>query len=133
MTSVLGGLAGYAIGYLAFESIEPWLRGQPAYWSAYETSRAWFDEYGLLAVFVAGFSPVPYKIFTIAAGVVVLNPVGFFLASLIGRGARFFLVAGFIVMGGEKLEGHVTQYIEYLGWLAVALVGLLVAYLMVWH
>ncbi len=58
--SVLGGLAGYAIGYGMFEAIEPWLR-ESHYWDAYETSRRWFDEYGVLVVFVAGFSPIPYK------------------------------------------------------------------------
>ena len=130
--SVLGGLAGYAIGYLMFEAIEPWLRDS-SYWGAYQTSRDWFDAYGFWAVFIAGFSPIPYKVFTIAAGVVTLNPVGFFLASLIGRGARFFLVAGLIVLGGDKFESQVSKYIEWLGWLAVLLVGLLVYYLMYWH
>ncbi len=130
--SVLGGLGGYLIGYLMFEAIEPWLRTSN-YWDAYMTSRRWFDDYGLLAVFIAGFSPIPYKVFTIAAGVVVLNPVGFFFASLVGRGARFFLVAGLIVLGGDRLEGQVTRYIEWLGWLAVALVAGLVLYLMYWH
>ncbi len=127
--SVLGGAAGYAIGYLTFEAIEPWLRGSD-YWGAYQTSRDWFDAYGVWAVFIAGFSPVPYKIFTIAAGVVTLNPLGFLLASIVGRGARFFLVAGFIVLGGAKLEEQVTKYVEWLGWFAVALVVALVAYLM---
>ncbi|MEM6514277.1 MAG: YqaA family protein [Pseudomonadota bacterium] len=130
--SVLGGIAGYCIGYLTFEAIEPWLR-ESDYWGAYQTSRQWFDTYGVWAVFIAGFSPVPYKIFTIAAGVVVLNPVGFVLASIVGRGARFFLVAGFIVLGGAKLEAQVTKYVEGLGWLAVALVAALVAYLMLAH
>lgn len=130
--SVLGGLGGYAIGYLSFEAIEPWLR-ESHYWSAYQTSRQWFDSYGLFAVFIAGFSPIPYKVFTIAAGVVVLNPFGFFVASLVGRGARFFLVAGLIVLGGDKLESQVTRFIELLGWLAVALVALLIVYLMYWH
>ncbi len=130
--SVLGGLAGYAIGYLMFEAIEPWLR-ESSYWAAYQTSREWFDAYGFWAVFIAGFSPIPYKVFTIAAGVVTLNPVGFFLASLIGRGARFFLVAGLIVLGGEKFESQVSKYIEWLGWLAVLLVALLIYYLMYWR
>ncbi len=129
---MLGGLAGYAIGYLMFEAIEPWLR-ESNYWAAYLTSREWFDAYGFWAVFIAGFSPIPYKVFTIAAGVVVLNPVGFFLASLVGRGARFFLVAGLIVLGGEKFESQVSKYIEWLGWLAVLLVALIIYYLMYWR
>lgn len=130
--SVIGGVAGYAIGYLFFEAIEPWLRTSD-YWPAYRASREWFDRYGVWAVFVAGFSPIPYKIFTIAAGVVTLNPAGFLVASAIGRGARFFMVAGLIVVGGERLENEVTRYIEILGWVAVLLVAALITYLMVLH
>jgi len=101
--SVLGGLAGYAIGIGAFEVIRPWL-AESHYWTAYETSREWFDRYGVWVIFVAGFSPIPYKVFTIAAGVAALNLPAFFIASVIGRGARFFLVAGLVYLGGGKLE-----------------------------
>ena len=55
--SVLGGLAGYWIGYALFDLIEPWLRDSH-YWADYETSRRWFDEYGIWVVFIAGFSPL---------------------------------------------------------------------------
>jgi membrane protein YqaA with SNARE-associated domain len=85
-------------------------------------AKEWFDTWGVWAVFVAGFSPIPYKIFTISAGVAVLNFPGFVVASLIGRGARFFLVAGFVVAGGERMETMVATYIERIGWGVVALV-----------
>jgi len=127
--SVLGGAAGYAIGVLAFEAIEPWL-AESHYWAAYETSRAWFDSYGFWAVFIAGFSPIPYKVFTIAAGVAALSFPGFMLASLIGRGARFFLVAGLVVLGGDKLESTLRRYVEALGWAVVVIVGVIIAWLM---
>jgi membrane protein YqaA with SNARE-associated domain len=127
--SVLGGAAGYAIGLLAFEAIEPWL-AESHYWGAYETSRAWFDSYGFWAVFIAGFSPIPYKVFTIAAGVAALSFPGFMLASLIGRGARFFLVAGLVVLGGDKLESTLREYVEALGWAVVVVVGVIIAWLM---
>jgi len=127
--SVLGGLAGYGIGYGMFEVIEPWLRDSH-YWDAYETSRRWFDEYGVLVVFVAGFSPIPYKVFTIAAGVATLSVPGFFIASLIGRAARFFLVAGLVRAGGERLERTLQQHIERLGWAVVVAVVALIAWLM---
>ena len=126
--SVLGGIAGYAIGYLLFEAIEPWLRTSH-YWDAYLQSRAWFDTYGVWVVFVAGFSPIPYKIFTIAAGVAVLNPVLFVIASAIGRGARFFLVAGLIRAGGERFEVGLRQNVERLGWAVVVIVGVLILWL----
>jgi membrane protein YqaA with SNARE-associated domain len=128
--SVLGGAAGYFIGYLAFEAIEPWLKDSH-YWGAYQTSRIWFDSYGFWAVFIAGFSPIPYKVFTIAAGVAALSFPGFMLASLIGRGARFFLVAGLVVLGGDKLESTLDKYVEALGWAVVVIAGIVIAWLMV--
>lgn len=128
--SVLGGAAGYAIGYLAFEAIEPWL-AESRYWSAYETSRAWFDSYGFWAIFIAGFSPIPYKVFTIAAGVAALSFPGFMFASLIGRGARFFLVAGLVVLGGERLESTLQKHVEGIGWVVVAIAAAVIAWLMV--
>jgi membrane protein YqaA with SNARE-associated domain len=128
--SVLGGLAGYAIGWGAFEWIEPWL-ADSKYWSAYETSRDWLGKYGFWVIFVAGFSPIPYKVFTIAAGVAALNLPAFFIGSMIGRGARFFLVAGLLVWGGEKLESRLRQYVERIGWAVVVVVAALIAWFMV--
>jgi len=128
VTSVLGGVAGYLIGLLLFEAIEPWL-ATSHYWAAYETSRAWFDTYGAWVVLLAGFSPVPYKIFTIAAGVAMLNPLVFVLASVLGRGARFFLVAGLIRAGGERFEAGLRQNVERLGWAAVALIAAVIGWL----
>jgi membrane protein YqaA with SNARE-associated domain len=127
--SVLGGLGGYAIGHLLFESIEPWLRDSH-YWEAYLTAREWFDHYGIWAIFVAGFSPIPYKVFTIAAGVASLALPGFFLASLVGRGARFFLVAGVVRYAGPRVEATLLQYIERIGWGLVVLSVAVIGYLM---
>ncbi|NIL93040.1 MAG: DedA family protein [Woeseiaceae bacterium] len=128
--SVIGGLAGYAIGWGAFESIQPWL-AESRYWGAYETSRDWLGRYGIWVIFVAGFSPIPYKVFTIAAGVAALNLPVFFIGSLIGRGARFFLVAGLLVWGGEKLETTLRTYVERIGWITVAIVALVIIWLTV--
>ena len=128
--SVLGGLAGYAIGVGIFDLIEPWL-ADSHYWGAYQTSREWFDSYGVWAIFVAGFSPIPYKVFTIAAGVAALNLPGFFLASVVGRGARFFLVASLVVLGGDKLDTTLKKYVEGLGWAVVVLAVAIVGWLMV--
>ncbi|MGH8221360.1 MAG: YqaA family protein [Woeseiaceae bacterium] len=128
--SVLGGIAGYAIGYFIIELIEPWL-ASTGLLEGYLRVRAWFADWGVWAVFVAGFSPIPYKLFTIAAGATVLNLPGFIIASAIGRGARFFLVAGLIVAGGERMAGGLRRYVERIGWavvfLAVLIGGLIVA------
>jgi membrane protein YqaA with SNARE-associated domain len=127
--SVLGGLAGYGIGYGLFDSIEPWLR-ESHYWDAYQTSRNWFDEYGVLVVFVAGFSPIPYKVFTIAAGVAVLNLPGFLIASLVGRAGRFFLVAGLVRAGGRAFEDGLEKHVERIGWAVVVVSAIVIAWLM---
>jgi len=127
--SVLGGLGGYAIGWGMFEAIEPWLRTSH-YWAAYETASHWFDEYGVWVVFVAGFSPIPYKVFTIAAGVAALNLPGFFVGSLVGRAARFFLVAGLVRAGGERFEASLAHNIERVGWAVVAVTAIVIAWLM---
>ena len=127
--SVLGGLAGYAIGWGMFEAIEPWLR-ESHYWDAYLTAREWFDQYGVLVVFVAGFSPIPFKVFTIAAGVAALNLPGFFIGSLIGRAARFFLVAGLVRLGGQGFEDTLSKHVERIGWAVVAITIIVIAWLM---
>jgi len=127
--SVLGGLAGYAIGYVLFDAIEPWLR-ESHYWGAYETSRRWFDEYGVWVVFVAGFSPIPYKVFTIAAGVAVLNLPAFLIGSIIGRAGRFFLVAGLVRAGGQRFEDSLSKHVERIGWTVVFITAAIIAWLM---
>ena len=128
--SVIGGVAGYAIGVVGFEMLEPWL-AESHYWAAYETSREWFDRYGVWVIFVAGFSPIPYKVFTIAAGVAAINLPLFVVASVIGRGARFFLVAGLIVWGGDRLETTLQKHVERIGWAVVALVVVVIGWLVV--
>ena len=69
---------------------------------------------------MAGFSPVPYKIFTIAAGVLGLALLPFVLASIIGRGARFFLLAWCLAKFGPAIEPRLVRYIETIGWAIVA-------------
>lgn len=121
LASVVGGLFGYAIGYFAFDLIEPWLR-QSHYWPVYQKAVAWFGEWGFWAIFIAGFSPIPYKVFTLAAGVLSMALLPFILASLIGRGLRFFLVAGLMAWGGARMEAVLYRYIDRLGWITIALV-----------
>lgn len=123
LASVAGGLLGYLIGYFAFDAIQPWLRDS-SYWPAYEQAVRWFEQWGFWAIFVAGFSPIPYKVFTIAAGVAAMPLLPFALASLIGRGGRFFLVAGLMAWGGERMEGVLRRYVDRIGWATVVAVAL---------
>ncbi|MCU0833382.1 MAG: DedA family protein [Chromatiaceae bacterium] len=122
LTSVLGGLFGYAIGYFAFGLVEPLVGEGGRYAEPFAAAQAWFSEWGVWAIFVAGFSPIPYKIFTITAGVLHMALLPFVIASAVGRGARFFLVAALMAWGGERMEGLLRQYVDRIGWLVVALV-----------
>jgi len=130
IASVVGGMAGYAIGYFLFDRVEPWLH-EAGYWPAYLKGKEWFDKWGIWAVLIAGFSPIPYKIFTISAGVAVLNFPGFVVASVLGRGARFFLVAGLIVIGGERMEAMLPKYVERIGWSVVVIATAFAVYLVI--
>ena len=123
IASVVGGVAGYLIGMFAFELVEPLLHSA-GYWERYLATREWFAVWGVWVVFLAGFSPIPYKVFTITAGVVGMVFVPFVLASIIGRGARFFLVAWLMRLGGPKMERILKQYIDRIGWLLVIIVVL---------
>jgi len=121
LTSVAGGLFGYAIGYFALDMLLPWLRASN-YWEAYQTAVSWFERWGFWAIFIAGFSPIPYKVFTIAAGALSMALLPFTLASLVGRGMRFFMVAGLMAWGGARMETLLHRYIDRIGWATVALV-----------
>ncbi|MDX1594009.1 MAG: YqaA family protein [Gammaproteobacteria bacterium] len=119
-TSVLGGLFGYLIGMLAIDAVLPWIV-EAGYGARYEQAIEWFATWGVWVVFIAGFSPIPYKLFTIAAGASAMPLLPFTLASLVGRGARFFLVAGLMRWGGAPMERLLRSYIDRLGWLVIFL------------
>ncbi len=118
LTSVAGGLAGYLIGFFALDLVEPVLRNA-GYWDNYLRVSNWFTEWGFWAVLAAGFSPIPYKLFTIAAGTMHMPLLAFVLASIVGRGARFFLVANLVRIGGPPMEARLKQHVEVLGWALV--------------
>lgn len=128
MASAIGGMFGYLIGWLAIDALTPYLL-KWGYGHALEVARHAFDRWGFWAVLVAGFSPIPYKVFTITAGALTMNPALVFAASVLGRGGRFFLVAGLIAWAGPKIEPKLRKYIEWLGWITVAvLVGAIVVW-----
>lgn len=116
--SVIGGLFGYLIGSLAFDLVEPLLKDY-GYWQTFESAQAWFAQWGIWVILIAGFSPIPYKVFTIAAGVVGMSLLPFILMSIIGRGSRFFMVAALMVWGGAKMEQTLRNYMEFIGWAVV--------------
>ncbi len=122
LASVVGGVFGYLIGMFALDALAPWLQ-TTHYWDSYLEVRDWFEQWGVWLVLVAGFSPIPYKLFTLSAGALSLAFLPFVAASAIGRGARFFLVAALISWLGPRVEPLVRRYIEWLGWATVGLLG----------
>lgn len=123
--SVIGGVIGYYLGYFAISAIEPILH-DVGYWDKYMTAQNWFEQWGFWAVVVAGFSPIPFKLFTLSAGALSMALLPFVLASIVGRAAQFFLVALLMAWAGPKLEPVVKKYIEWLGWLSVLIVALVI-------
>jgi membrane protein YqaA with SNARE-associated domain len=126
LTSVAGGMLGYFIGVFAFELVAP-LVENGRYAASFVQAKSWFAQWGFLAVLAAGFSPIPYKVFTITAGVLSMAFLPFVLASFIGRGTRFYLVAALMAWGGESMEARLHRWVDWLGWLTVALLVLIVA------
>jgi len=124
--SVLGGLVGYLIGVFLFDQVSPFIV-EWGYQDRFDQVNLWFERWGFWAVLVAGFSPVPYKVFTIAAGVLQLALLPFIAASIIGRGARFFLVAWCLSRFGPSIEPKLIKYIEVLGWTVVAALVIAIA------
>lgn len=132
LTSVLGGIFGYLIGAFAFEYIQPWLQ-TTSYWPKFEMAKGWFDEWGVWVIFIAGFSPIPYKLFTLSAGVLSMSIIPFVIASFIGRGARFFILAGLLKYLGPKLEPMIVKYMEWIGWFTVLVLIAVIGYFKFLH
>ena len=122
--SVLGGIAGYLIGMFLFNVVATPVINFYEAEAAFEVVRAKFQAHGVWIVFLAGFTPIPYKLFTISAGLASMSLLPFVAASLGGRGARFFLVAGLIYAGGERFESQLRRYADAIGWTVLILVVL---------
>ena len=126
VASVLGGLAGYAIGYFAWDGLQPYFYQYVTGFTEEKFARIteWYAEWGWPLVFLAGFSPIPYKIFTIASGVLGMALLPFTLASAVSRSARFFLVALLIAKFGEPMKEQMDKHFNKLALLfGLLLVG----------
>jgi membrane protein YqaA with SNARE-associated domain len=118
--SVLGGITGYLVGYFAMDVLEPWIH-VVGYWERYQQIILWFEEWGIWIVFIAGFSPIPYKLFTITAGALSMAIVPFILISIVARSARFYAVSALMLWGGARMEKKIRQYMDVIGWSVVGL------------
>lgn len=124
--STLGGIVGYGIGLYFSQWATHLITVTFGYAKAWQQVLTWFDKWGILIVFVAGFTPVPYKVITICTGVTHLSFIPFVLSAMVSRFLRFWLVAQLSAWGGNKFADKINRFMEWIGWtviiLAVALV-----------
>lgn len=127
IASVLGGVLGYLIGAFCWEAIHQWAFSHLA-WAKltpenFSDFADYYEHYGFWIVFACGFTPLPYKVCTISAGVAGISFPGFLIASTLSRSARFFLVAGLMGWKGERIRPVIDRYFN---WLSLAFVVLLI-------
>lgn len=128
--SVLGALLGYTIGYFLWQNtageytaLAEWFYAHVFSVEGFLEVRAMFERYNFWAIFTAGFTPIPYKLFTIAGGVFHINLPMFVVASIVSRGLRFFVIAGLIWRFGAPIKSFIDRYFN---WLAIAFTILLI-------
>jgi membrane protein YqaA with SNARE-associated domain len=116
--SVLGGMLGYALGWGLWSVIEgfffTYVPGVTP--EAFATVREWYHRWGFWAVFLAGFTPLPYKVFTLASGVFQIAFPVFLFASTVSRGLRFFIVGGLVYFYGPPIQRFIDRYFNQLAW-----------------
>jgi len=126
--SLLGALVGYALGHYAFDALRPlladlgWLPRIDTLVAQLKQDVAQHPWTAFWSLVIAGFMPIPLKIFTWASGIVGVPLPAFVAAMFVGRGKRVYLLAGLIRLGGERAEAALHRWIEWIGWVLVALV-----------
>ena len=123
IASVLGGIAGYYIGVYAIVKIGPILANL-GYESKIELLESYFETWDIWFILVAGFSPIPYKLFTITAGILGMSIFPFIALSLISRGARYFLISYLVRKFGKRADAWLNKYIDRLGYALIVIVVL---------
>ena len=121
IASVLGGIAGYAIGYFFYEAVGKPLLDAYGYADKFAEFAGWYNDYGAWIVLFAGITPFPYKVITIASGVTQLNFAVFMLASLTARGLRFFLVCGLLYWFGPPIRDFIEKRLGFVTFVFFAL------------
>lgn len=122
--SLLGGTLGYGIGHFLYEAIGIKIVHLYHGEATMEKIKLLYESYGFLGILIAAITPIPYKVFTIASGVFSFSIPKFIIASFIGRGIRFFVVAGLIWKFGRPITDFIDKYFTWLSWaFAILLVG----------
>jgi membrane protein YqaA with SNARE-associated domain len=114
--SVIGGLLGYAIGYSLIETVGKSILEFYGQSGAFHEFQAKFAEWGLWIILIKGLTPIPYKVVTIASGAAAFDPLLFVAASIVTRGARFFLVAALLWKFGEPIREFIEKRLALLTW-----------------
>lgn len=114
VSSVLGGLLGYAIGYFLFETIGEWIIHTYQLQDSFARFQADFQAWGFWIIALKGLTPIPFKLVTISSGVAGLNLTLFLAASIIARSFRFFLLAGLLWYFGEWARTFIERYLPWL-------------------
>ncbi len=109
IASVLGGMAGYAIGFFLYEGVGRPLLEFYGYAARFAEFQGRYNQWGAWIVFIAGITPFPYKVITIASGVTGLDLVTFSIASILARGIRFFLVAALLYWIGQPIRAFIEK------------------------
>jgi membrane protein YqaA with SNARE-associated domain len=107
--SVLGGIAGYAIGFFLFETLGRWLIGLYGLGPQFEIYRAQYAQWGLWIILIKGLTPIPYKLVTIASGAFAFDFWVFVAASLVTRAGRFYMVAGLLYWLGAPIRAFIER------------------------
>lgn len=110
IASTLGGMVGYAIGYFGGRPVFNWLFKKGGH-EKFDMVEKMYNEYGSFAVFFSAFTPIPYKVFTIASGILNMNFFKFTLASVAGRGLRFFIVSIVLMLFGATIKKYLEVVI----------------------
>ena len=113
-SSVLGGMVGYGIGYFFYNSIGIIIIDAYHLSNSFSSFESYYNQYGILIVLGAGFTPFPFKFITIASGVFNLNILLFITTTIIARGLRFYLIAGLLFVFGEKIKVLIDKYFNIL-------------------
>lgn len=108
--SVAGGILGYAIGWLLWDTVGSWLINLYGYAARMDAVKAGYDQWGWLFILFKGLTPIPYKLVTIVSGLLEYNFFLFVLLSIITRGARFFLLAGLLNKFGEPIKRMLERH-----------------------
>ena len=129
ISSVIGGMLGYAIGYYLFDLVGKPILDLYGYTEKFQHFAGTYNEHGIWIVLMAGLTPLPYKIFTIASGLTGMNLLSFTLASIAARSIRFFAVAGLLYWFGPQIRTFIEKYFGFVT--LVFLVGLFGGFILV--